>query len=230
MFFSKSFIAAATVLLGFTLQVHAHAGVTPALGVTATFARANVQRPSIAKPCGKINVAQTLDTSTPITANADGTFVATITNFNAGIDGSRQVTAKVDGTGVGKTFTAATVTQNGDKSPTNVGSQQLTVALPEGMTCTGGATKNKCLVSFKTAGGFGNCAVVQTAAAAGANTAAAATGKKAKATARDVNAVGQRLTVFDDVQGSRAARHLRLAEQAGEAEDVEDEEEVDVDA
>ncbi|KAL1948978.1 hypothetical protein VTO73DRAFT_10784 [Trametes versicolor] len=220
MFFSKSFIAAATVLLGLTLQAHAHAGVTPALGVKANFARANVQRPSTAKPCGSINVAQNLDASTPIVAKADGTFVATITNFNAGTDGSRQVTAKVDGTGVGKTFTAATVTKNGDKSPTNVGSQQLTVALPKGMTCTGGATKNKCLVSFTTAGGFGNCAVVQTAATgAKAATAAATTGKKAKAAARDVNAVG-----------TRAARHVRIAEQADEAEDVEDEEEVDVEA
>lgn len=83
MFFSKSFVAAAAVLLGLTLQAHAHAGVTPALGVKANFARGNVQRPSAAKPCGNINVAQTLDASTPITANADGTFVATITNFNA---------------------------------------------------------------------------------------------------------------------------------------------------
>ena len=33
--------------------------------------------------------------------------------------------------------------------------------LPAGTTCTGGASKNLCLVSFTTAGGFGNCVVVQ---------------------------------------------------------------------
>lgn len=53
----------------------------------------------------------------------------------------------------------------------------MTAALPAGTTCTGGATGNKCLVSFKTAGGFGNCVVVQqgNATAAGASTGAAAT-------------------------------------------------------
>ena len=39
----------------------------------------------------------------------------------------------------------------------------LTVQLPAGTTCTGGASGSKCLVAFVTAGGFGNCVVVQTA-------------------------------------------------------------------
>ena len=47
------------------------------------------------------------------------------------------------------------------QNPTNVGSEQLTIALPA--ACSGGATKNKCLVSLETAGGFGNCVVVQSA-------------------------------------------------------------------
>ena len=54
-----------------------------------------------------------------------------------------------------------------------MGSQQVTVQLPAGTTCAGGATKNLCLVSFTTAGGFGNCVVVQKGAAA-------AGGKKGK--------------------------------------------------
>lgn len=81
------------------------------------------------------------------------------------------------------------------------------MALPKGLTCTGGATKNKCLVSFTTAGGFGNCAVVQTAAGAKQAVPAAA-GKKGKTAARDVRAVvrisldvweKQRLTMVDNV-------------------------------
>lgn len=69
---------------------------------------------SAANECGNVNVAQTLAAATPITAAADGTFSTTITNFNAGQDGSRQVTAQIDPTGTGKSFVAGTVTQNGD--------------------------------------------------------------------------------------------------------------------
>ena len=47
--------------------------------------------------------------------------------------------------------------------------------LPAGTACTGGATGNKCLVSFTTAGGFGNCVAVSQGAAAAAGNAAAGT-------------------------------------------------------
>ncbi|KAM5533785.1 hypothetical protein V8D89_012560 [Ganoderma adspersum] len=164
MYFSKV-IATAALLLSASLGVSAHAAIAPVLGVAGTPARNNVQRPSTAKPCGNTNIAQTFDTSGVITMNADKTFTATITNFNKGVDGSRQiVSALVDVTGTGKSFATATVTKNGTKNPTNVGSEQLTIALPA--ACQGGATKNKCLVSLKTAGGFGNCVVIQNAAAA----------------------------------------------------------------
>ena len=63
MYFSKSYIAAATVFLGLGVQAHAHAGVQPALGVNGAFARSNVQRPSTAKPCGNVDVAKNIDKS-----------------------------------------------------------------------------------------------------------------------------------------------------------------------
>ena len=44
-------------------------------------------------------------------------------------------------------------------NPSNVGSEQLTIQLPS--ACEGGKNKSKCVVSLKTAGGFGNCVVVQ---------------------------------------------------------------------
>jgi hypothetical protein len=47
------------------------------------------------------------------------------------------------------------------KAPSSIGSQNLTVQLPSGTKCQGGPSGNLCLVSFKTAGGFGNCVVVQ---------------------------------------------------------------------
>ncbi|RPD61106.1 hypothetical protein L226DRAFT_570836 [Lentinus tigrinus ALCF2SS1-7] len=175
MFFPKSLVAAAALCLSLSLQAHAHAAISPALGVQGTPARSDVQRPSTAKPCGKINIAQTIDSSTAVTAAANGSFAATITNFNAGTDGSTQVTAQVDATGTGKSFVNAEVLQNGVKSPKTTGSVQLVVQMPAGTTCTGGATGDKCLVTFKTAGGFGNCVVVQQGAAAGGNAAAAGT-------------------------------------------------------
>ena len=61
-----------------------------------------------------------------------------------------------------------------------MGSAQLTVQLPSGTQCTGGANQDLCLVSFVTAGGFGNCiAVSQNAAAAATNGTTAATGATA---------------------------------------------------
>ncbi len=67
------------------------------------------------------------------------------------------------------------------QAPTDVATQQVTVQLPAGTACTGGTAGNLCLVSFKTAGGFGNCVVVQKAAAAATSKTGAAkkgTGKR----------------------------------------------------
>ena len=83
MFFSKSTIAAVTVLLSISMEVSAHAAIAPVLGVKGKPARNDVQRPSNAQPCGNTNIAQKLDSSSAITMKADKSFDATITNFNA---------------------------------------------------------------------------------------------------------------------------------------------------
>jgi len=230
--FSKVFTSTA-LLLALSLQVHGHAAIAPVLGVAGAPARSDVQRPSAAAPCGKTNVAATIDTSTPVVAAADGTFSATVTNFNGGADGSRKVTASVDATGVGKTFAAMTVSQNGDAAPAAVGSQQLTAALPAGTKCTGGKAGNLCLVSFKTTAGFGNCVVVQQGAAAvaggaagaavagGAGSAAAASGaaggkKGAKAAGQKANkAAGQQTNKAAGQQANKAAGQKKAQAAAG---------------
>ncbi|KAI0630884.1 hypothetical protein C8Q77DRAFT_233104 [Trametes polyzona] len=166
MYFSKSIIAAFAVFLGLTAQAHAHAGVQPALGVSGALTRADVQRPSSATPCGDVDVTRNIDKSAAVTVKADNTFTVTVTNFNPGTDGSRQVSAMVDFSGTGEKFVAATVVQNGDKAPKNVGSQEVIVQLPEGSRCTGGTSGDLCLVAFTTTSGFGNCVVVQTPATA----------------------------------------------------------------
>ncbi|KAI0077357.1 hypothetical protein K474DRAFT_1674898 [Panus rudis PR-1116 ss-1] len=219
--FSKFFISAALVL-GLTLQVSAHAIITPALGVTGQAARSDVTRPSKANPCGGgVNVASVVGQSTPVSLNADGTFAVNVTNFNGGKDGSRQVTVKVDTTGTGKSFnTAATVTQNGDAAPSNVGSQEVTVQMPAGTTCDG----TGCLAAFTTAGGFGNCVLVQSGAAGaagnsttgannaatGAAAAAATTGNGRGRGRKAKNA--QRADIDIRAVGTRAARAYRRAQ------------------
>ncbi|EIW52007.1 uncharacterized protein TRAVEDRAFT_136429 [Trametes versicolor FP-101664 SS1] len=165
--FSKSIISSVVLCLGLALQASAHAIITPALGVSGTAVRADVQRPSAATECGAINIPQNIDSSTPAVANDAGIFNVTITDFNGGVDGSRQIaTVLVDPTGTGNFAKAqpATMLLNGDLAPTVVGSQPLTVQLPAGVECAGGASANKCLVSFTTAGNFGNCVVVEQSA------------------------------------------------------------------
>ena len=83
-------------------------------------------------------------------------------NFNANKDGSIQFAASFDLTGTGKFFKSAAISQNGPNAPPKAGqTAQLSVQLPAGTTCSGGASKDIYLVSFKSASGFGNCVVVK---------------------------------------------------------------------
>lgn len=77
------FLSSTAVVFALLSQVHAHAAIAPALGVSGTPVRGNVQRPSSANPCGNVNIANTINTSTAVTANAAGQFTTTVTDFNA---------------------------------------------------------------------------------------------------------------------------------------------------
>lgn len=79
---SKSFIASIFLIASIS-SVNAHAGVSPALGVKGQLARSDVQRPSANSPCGTVDVAQNLDSSTAVQADATGNFSPSITDFNA---------------------------------------------------------------------------------------------------------------------------------------------------
>ncbi|KAG8717330.1 hypothetical protein FRC11_003775 [Ceratobasidium sp. 423] len=176
MFFSKSLLVVAAL----AAQVLGHAVVQPVMGVNGKAVRADTQRPSTAKPCGNTALSK-IDSSQSI-AMTGTSFSADAVNFNANKDGSLEFTASVDPTGTGKSFKAATITTNGPAAPPKVGTNaQLSVSLPAGTTCSGGATKDLCLVSFKSASGFGNCVVVKQAGAGGAANKAATpkTGTKA---------------------------------------------------
>ncbi|KAJ7600801.1 hypothetical protein C8J56DRAFT_724160, partial [Mycena floridula] len=154
--FSKA-LSSMVLVLAVVSQVSAHAAIAPALGVKGAPVRNDVQRPSTAAPCGKINVASTIDTSTPVVADASGNFAVTVTDFNAGADGSTSVSATVDPTGAGTFSGKVTIVKNGVAAPKAVESDAVTATLPAGTKCTGGAAGNLCVVSFKTTAGFGNC-------------------------------------------------------------------------
>lgn len=112
-----------TIAFGLLLaiQAHAHALIKPDLNGGTV--RNDATRPSTAAPCGAgVDIASLIDTATAVPVT-NGAVDATITNFNGGTDGSRFVTAQIDPTGTGKNFQAATVTTNGDKAPTDTGSQ-----------------------------------------------------------------------------------------------------------
>ncbi|KAF4564523.1 hypothetical protein EYR40_010688 [Pleurotus pulmonarius] len=186
--FSTKSLFGAVLALAFSVQVSAHAGATPALGVAGQFTRGDVERPSTANPCGEVNIAQTLNAATPIVAAADGTFTATVQNFNGGRDGSRQFTVAVDAAAAGTNFVPATVSKNGDPAPAAVGTEQLVGQLPAGTTCTGGQAGNLCLAQFKSSAGFGNCVVIQQGAAATGNAAAAGNAATGNAVAGAIGA------------------------------------------
>ncbi|KAH9925922.1 uncharacterized protein BXZ73DRAFT_3286, partial [Epithele typhae] len=161
--FTKTVALSAVLLAAATLQAEAHATIQPMLGLTRTPVRSDAIRPSDSTPCGNVNIAQTFDTSTTIAVKADRTFTATITNFNAGVDGSREIVkASFDPTGTGNAFQDLKIITNGQHAPTAAtGSEQLLFQLRHGLDCKGGKNGKKCLVAFKTAGGFGNCVVVE---------------------------------------------------------------------
>lgn len=80
--FSKIF-SFALILLAIAFQVQAHAAIAPALGVSGNPKRSDAKRPSNSSPCGQgVNIAGQINQSTAINAAADGSFTATVTNFN----------------------------------------------------------------------------------------------------------------------------------------------------
>ncbi|KAK7057954.1 hypothetical protein R3P38DRAFT_3547066 [Favolaschia claudopus] len=166
----KSLLACASVFLALAVQTSAHAIPSPALGIKGDPVRKDTQRPTDAKPCGNVDIASNLDTSTAIPAAADGSVTMNVQHFNAGKDGSTSVTVKVDQTGTGKNFVDAKVTKNGNTaSATKLGTDKIIFSLPAGTKCSGGKAKNLCLVTVKSISGFGGCTVVSQGAKAAAD-------------------------------------------------------------
>jgi len=198
---SASFISTCALVLAVFQSVVGDVITVPALGIAnggVDVTEDDVQPfTGFNTPCGTIDVAKNIDTSTAVPINADNTINVIGHSFAAGADGSTAVTATVDTTGTGNSFLAPLqIQQNGNAIQAIAGSTQPIVAvMPDNTTCTGGAAKDLCLVQFMTAGGFSNCVVAQQGAANGTagsasasnstasasnSTAAASTGKASK--------------------------------------------------
>lgn len=197
--FSKTVLLSA-IVLGFANQAFGHAAIQPQLGILGNSTRSDVQQPSTSSPCGNTDIASNINNSTAVALDSTNSFSTSIVNFNGAQDGSTQVTAQVDPTGTGKSFTSATVTQNGQLAPPAAGSAELSVSLPSGTKCTGGTAGNLCLVSFKTAGNFGNCIVVSQT-----NNAAATGGSAAGASAASNSTAASSSVAVASVAASSAA-------------------------
>lgn len=210
----KSVLACASIFLALAAQTTAHAGPQIALGVKGNLARSDVQRPSTAKPCGTIDPATTLDTSTAVPAASDGTVTMNVVNFNAGADGSTSVSVLVDQTGVGKTFVAGAVTTQGNPAPTAVETDKVVFTLPAGTKCAGGTAGNLCLVSVKTTAGFGACMVVSQGAAATGGGATTAAGTAANSTVA-AGTTGTAGTAGTTAAGTTAATAGKKAHKGG---------------
>lgn len=78
--FSKVFVVS-VIMLFFSLQVHAHAVISPALGISGQPVRNDAQRPNKGKPCGNANLSK-IDSSTPVKVGGNGEMTMRIQNFN----------------------------------------------------------------------------------------------------------------------------------------------------
>jgi len=213
--FASSFtkLSLFALALSMPMQAFGHALIEPALGVTGQGARSDVQRPSKKTPCGSLNIADALADTTPVKANGDA-FTVSVQNFNAGKDGSTQIASTlIDTSGTGKSFTGGSVsiTKNGVLAPSSTGTVQVSGTLPSGTKCTGGKDGASCLVSFTTAGGFGNCILISQGGNAATNK---ATGTDATTTSAAANP--KTTKTCGKQAGTRAARSVKAREAAGE--------------
>jgi len=189
---SASFISTCALVLAVFQSVVGDVITVPALGIAnggVDVTEDDVQPfTGFNTPCGTIDVAKNIDTSTAVPINADNTINVIGHSFAAGADGSTAVTATVDTTGTGNSFLAPLqIQQNGNAIQAIAGSTQPIVAvMPDNTTCTGGAAKDLCLVQFMTAGGFSNCVVAQQGAAN--STAGSASASNSTASASDSSA------------------------------------------
>lgn len=201
----KTTLSLLSAILALSAQVNAHGFITDVqgangkkgqgFGVDLAQVTPGNQGPtssgfSADAPCGRggtagqINVAASIEAAITAglpTVDANNEISMNWQQVNAGSDGGGPGNAFIDVSGTGANFVALDITKNfGDNGANS--RNPMTVKLPAGTTCTGGSTKNVCLIKVTNpAGPFGSCIAVQSpggGGGAGAGTGAGAdTGK-----------------------------------------------------
>ncbi|KAF8504834.1 hypothetical protein F5888DRAFT_792560 [Russula emetica] len=207
---SKSFTAS-ILLLALTSSVNAQCVFSPPFGGSGNPAASDVQQPSSDTPCGKTSISQNIDTSSAVNADADGQFTISAINFASGEEGSRLIqTGKVDPSGAGDNFQDIQIITNGNNDPSSEATQQLTLKLPSGIKCVGGNEKNRCLASFVTPKGYGNCVVVIQPGTTAQNPTSTNGGKTPTSTQNNDQTKANQKTGGDNKHKKRMMRKRRL--------------------
>lgn len=161
MWSSKLVVAAAT-LSSLFLSVSGHAIIAADQGTLDGLRRGDVTRGNLQR-CSNFAGAGTATIQ-------NGAVNLVAKNFNGGRDGSTQFQAALSTTGRNGDFQEVDVTTNGVAAPNGNIESPITVAIPAGTDCSGG----NCVLTFRSAGGFGNCVDVAANAVAGGNAGAGA--------------------------------------------------------
>jgi len=193
----KTSLSLLSAILALSTQVNAHGFITDVegangkkgqgFGVDLAQVTPGNQGPtssgfSADAPCGRggsagqINVASSIEAAITAglpTVGANGEITMNWQQVNAGSDGGGPGNAFIDVSGTGANFVALDITKNfGDNGADS--RNPMTVKLPAGTSCTGGSTKNVCLIKVTNpAGPFGSCIAVQSPGGGGGNDAGA---------------------------------------------------------
>jgi len=164
MFSPSKLFALAALASSLVMNVSGHFLIAATQADADSLARSDVTKGSTTKCTSTLGGAATI---------ANGVVSLVGKNFNGGGDGSTFITAGLSTTGATGKFSPVTVTTNGDKAPTAVGSVPLAVDLG-GADCSAG----QCVLAMASTANFGNCVALAASgsgAAAGTTTAAADT-------------------------------------------------------
>ncbi|EJD55594.1 hypothetical protein AURDEDRAFT_109865 [Auricularia subglabra TFB-10046 SS5] len=162
MMWSSKLVLAAATLSSLLLSVSGHAIIAADQGTLDGLRRGDVTRGNLQR-CSNFAGAGTATIQ-------NGAVNLVAKNFNGGRDGSTQFTAALSTTGRNGNFQEVDVTANGVAAPNGNIESPITVAIPAGTDCSGGS----CVLTFRSAGGFGNCVDVAANAVAGGNAGAGA--------------------------------------------------------
>jgi len=196
MFTYKNTLSLVAAFLAVSTQVNAHGFITDIVGANGKKVQgfgvnlANVipgNQGSTSTgfnneaPCGRgvaagqINIAGEIEKAIKSglpTVGANGEVSMNWQQVNGGSDGGGPGNAVIDVTGTGKNFVPLQISKDFGDGGSN-SRNPMTVRLPAGTKCTGGSSKNACLIRVINGPGFGSCLAVESPSGGGGGAAPA---------------------------------------------------------